>query len=643
MKLLIILIISLSALSEGSSNLKGKHYNVKNRDDVSPIEVSEYAKSFLVDCPNDSIKDQKKITCNPKYRYRSITGLCNNLEHIWYGAADTPFDRVLLPQYDDGYNSPRRFSADPGYDLPNPRLISQTESTQQTTADVSELFIFFGQFSAHDHVLTPTIEDLNCNNCSTQNPMCFNFYIDDGDRFMNSRDCMPFRRNLDQSTVFDCPSKFRNQFNANTHFMDAGNVYGSTEEENEKVRLFKDGLLKFSEIPGSSIEALPIVDKSQCPMRNGCFVAGDERAEENSLLTVVHTIFVRYHNLLARQYKEIFPSANDETIYQEVRRIVNAVYVNIYLSEFTSLVLGEHLQNFYNLSPLKRGYFYGYDSSVLPHSSIEYQSASGRLHSILHEFVDQADEKLVQLSKTHLTDEIFNTRQAFFNFDKIAFGLLTGSSNSPKPSQFSMSMNNRLFENFVFQDRTDSNSGLNTTSVVALNIQRARDHGIPGYNMYRKKFGLKYAESFDDFSDAISKPNIEKMKKIYSNVNDVDLFYGANAENHLDGGLVGNTNAHIFAQTIHNLKFGDRFYFENGDNENIRFTLAQLDSIRHVRMSSVVCDVLGLRQIQKNAFQLVNNDDTKFRINPLIDCDQLQKIDLNLFLNPDDYQYHRNN
>lgn len=38
---------------------------------------------------------------------------------------------------------------------------------------------------------------------------------------------------------------------------------------------------------------------------------------------------------------------------------------------------------------------------------------------------------------------------------------------------------------------------------ISLDIERGRDHGLPGYNYYRRYCGLPVAKTFDDFRDYI--------------------------------------------------------------------------------------------------------------------------------------------
>lgn len=52
--------------------------------------------------------------------------------------------------------------------------------------------------------------------------------------------------------------------------------------------------------------------------------------------------------------------------------------------------------------------------------------------------------------------------------------------------------------------------------LASMNVQRTRDHGIPFYAEYRKKCGLKHAETFDDLAGEISDAKVRlKLRELY--------------------------------------------------------------------------------------------------------------------------------
>ena len=83
----------------------------------------------------------------------------------------------------------------------------------------------------------------------------------------------------------------------------------------------------------------------------------------------------------------------------------------------------------------------------------------------------------------------------------------------------------------------------------------------------------------------------------------------------------------IIGRQFHRLKFGDRFYYENDGTEATRFTLEQLDEIRHYSFSKLYCRNLGLPKIQKNGFLQADKEG----LNPLTPCNELPDIDLKLW------------
>lgn len=111
--------------------------------------------------------------------------------------------------------------------------------------------------------------------------------------------------------------------------------------------------------------------------------------------------------------------------------------------------------------------------------------------------------------------------------------------------------------NHLFEDRRIPFSGID---LIALNIQRARDHGIPSYNNYRALCNLKRAATFEDLSREVPDEVIARLKRIYPTVDDIDLFPGGMSERPLQGGLVGPTFACIIAIQFRQLRKCDRFW-----------------------------------------------------------------------------------
>ena len=112
-------------------------------------------------------------------------------------------------------------------------------------------------------------------------------------------------------------------------------------------------------------------------------------------------------------------------------------------------------------------------------------------------------------------EEPLSLRHSFFNSDML-FGAnaidnllrgLTTDSVEILDAAITDEVKNHLFE-----DRRIPFSGMD---LIALNIQRARDHGLPPYNEYRRKCNLTKAKSFEDLSDEISPENIERLKQVY--------------------------------------------------------------------------------------------------------------------------------
>ena len=65
-----------------------------------------------------------------------------------------------------------------------------------------------------------------------------------------------------------------------------------------------------------------------------CHLIGDIRVNEQPNLAIIHTLFVREHNRIAKELKIINSQWSDEKLFQETKRIVNAQYQFITYNEW---------------------------------------------------------------------------------------------------------------------------------------------------------------------------------------------------------------------------------------------------------------------------------------------------------------------
>jgi len=141
--------------------------------------------------------------------------------------------------------------------------------------------------------------------------------------------------------------------------------------------------------------------------------------------------------------------------------------------------------------------------------------------------------------------------------------------------------------------------------LLAFNVQRGRDHGLPDYNSVRAALGLPRARSFEDIvgvgggalasSDAAAAERARALARALSdacggNVSDVDLLVGGLAEPHVPGGSVGELFAALIADVFVRIRDADRFWFERADAPQAALLaqVATLDELRATRVADLL-------------------------------------------------------
>lgn len=84
---------------------------------------------------------------------------------------------------------------------------------------------------------------------------------------------------------------------------------------------------------------------SSMQMLYSLFASGDSRVNSHPHLTTMYTLWHREHNRIAEELSSLNPNWDDETLYQEARRIVIAEIQSITYNEWLPNILGKHYLN----------------------------------------------------------------------------------------------------------------------------------------------------------------------------------------------------------------------------------------------------------------------------------------------------------
>ncbi|KAL1495005.1 hypothetical protein ABEB36_010496 [Hypothenemus hampei] len=560
------------------------------------IPLDLQSRLSLEECPFNN-EPPPTPRCSPStQRYRTFDGTCNNFEHPSRGSALIPMQRFLPPVYEDGIQSVRLSVF--GTNLASPRQISTRihSDRNREIKSVTLMFTQWGQFIDHD--LTSTVKSRGFNGSIPRccedggrrilplqflHPSCLPIEIPRNDPFFSQfgLGCMEFIRSS-PSTTINCELGWREQINQVTSYLDASTIYGSDRDVANSMRTFRNGMIFYGSQPDNNL-----LDVNLCKagaVAEDCMQPGDSRLNENPGLIALHTVFVRYHNRIANILSRMNAHWNDEKVYQETRRIVVAVIQHITYKEYLPIVVGPDVMDLFDLRVAKSGYYEQYDPKVNPTVSNSFSTVAFRFgHSMVQNSFIRSNSNHQPLPNNVTFHEEFSNHENIWSPGSVD-RLLLGFINQPSQKRDEF-ISNEL-TNHLFQF-----SGPFGMDLAAINIQRARDHGIPPYTYWREPCGLTPVKKWSDLDEIMNTNVNSRIQSLYSHVDDIDLFTAGLAEKPLRGGVVGPTFACIIAQQFQNLRKGDRFWYENQFVESA-FSPMQLQEIRKVSLSQVLCETM---------------------------------------------------
>mmetsp|Transcript_5710 Transcript_5710/g.13451 ORF Transcript_5710/g.13451 Transcript_5710/m.13451 type:complete len:1254 (+) Transcript_5710:47-3808(+) len=336
--------------------------------------------------------------------------------------------------------------------------------------------------------------------------------------------------------------------NKGTAWMDLGCIYGTTEQQNVDIRTFEGGNFDLVDKNGNGL--LP-----RQPYLRGCFsiVPGAYS---------LHVLWMRLHNHVAKIISKENPDFNDEEIFQAARNYVIATYQKNAVTKYIPALLGDSM-----------GPYQGYDPSLDPSIDEYFGAVTYRYgHSEQPDIVRLVDEDFLPTSQ----DPIFMRSAYHGNPQQIierAGGIedvLRGATTVPtKPFDY------------YFED--DLNFYAKATSMV--DVQRARDVGIPPYNQARRNMGLEPISTIRELvvneggydNDEL----VRVVENLYGNdIEKVDSYVATLFEKPIiPDGLFGPSLTDSTRDQIHRVRSGDRFWYENTFSEEEIMALPSLTEV----------------------------------------------------------------
>ncbi|CAH3032723.1 unnamed protein product, partial [Porites evermanni] len=533
---------------------------------------------------------------------RRLEGTSNNKDHVRWGAAEEDLVRDAPSMYADGIALPagactpeqkqngncRYMNAVNGFgsNRPSPRKISN-ELFQQLDSEISarrlsDLSPNFGQFLAHDTDLSgPMSGDAFTEVLSD---VWLPIEVPKGDIHFDRQNkgdiYLPFIRTTFNRCTGRRTNTPREQVNKLSSYIDGSVVYGESEERNRVLREFKDGKMKvgFADLLPDNTQALPN-DNPVGRDASLLLAAGDKRANEQPGLIALHTLFVREHNRLCDEYKSTNPQATDEQIFQAARRLVAAEIQAITFREYLPSLLGgtKHIPS-----------YQGYNNTINVGMSNMMSTAAFRFgHSQVNTHLWRYEEDGTMSPYGHVS-----LRDVFFSPERVkregGLDPLFRGAVRQAAQEVDLKMVDDM-RNALFSSGRGVGSDL-----ASRNIQRGRDHGLPDYNTVRKALGLKGLTSFSEItkdSDVAS-----KMKDVYQDINNIDLWVGGLAEDHEEGSELGPTFRTIMVRNFLRIRDGDRFWYER------YLSTEEIDKVNSMTLSKIIRMNTGFKTAPDNVF-----------------------------------------
>ena len=368
---------------------------------------------------------------------------------------------------------------------------------------------------------------------------------------------------------------------ADSHWWDASQIYGGDEGFAQAIRTHQGGKLRLD--PDGQLPR-DLDDKVDLAGVAGNFWLG---------LALLHTLFTHEHNAICDRIAEAHPDFDDETLYRKARLVNAALMAKIHTVEWTPAIIAHPTTkfgmraNWYGILGRRLGRFSknevlggipgsSTDHHGVPYSLTEEFVAVYRMHPLLpDDFAFRSVE----------TDELLQERtfpelgalEVRARLDELGLPNALYSFGIANPGAITLHNYPRFLQHLKRPDGTE-------VDLAATDILRIRERGVPRYNEFRRRFHLKPAETFEELT-----PNAEwaeQLRRVYGDVERVDLMVGLYAEELPKGFGFSDTAFRVFILMASRRLKSDRFFTKDYTAET--YTQEGLEWIDDSSMSDVL-------------------------------------------------------
>jgi hypothetical protein len=343
-----------------------------------------------------------------------------------------------------------------------------------------------------------------------------------------------------------------------THWWDGSSIYGSSLEEQKRVRAGEGGRLRLTDDGQIPIPDDPALDPT---MRPGWW----------SGLGMWMTLFAREHNAVCARLASEYPHWDDEELFQRARLVVAALLAKIHTVEWTPAVISHPTTvyalraNWFGVAGERIARAFGRISASevisgipgaatehygVPFSLTEEFTAVYRMHPLLPDDFDlrtaAADAPLAQLDFRALAGPHSKDISATY-----ALGDLFYSFGTTHPGAIVLRNYPKFLQEYIRPDGTKMD-------LAATDLVRIRELGVPRYCEFRRQLHLKAPGSFAELTDDAALAR--EMEDLYGDIEKVDLMVGLFAEKRPTGFAFSDTAFRIFILMASRRLNSDRFF-----------------------------------------------------------------------------------